>query len=67
MAETASGSNVQSKQSTCYQNLTWQNKARNESNKCIEQKSLTDHGYDANHGKNKFIACMDQLQQPWQN
>ena len=27
MAETASGSNVQSKQSTCYRNLTWKNKA----------------------------------------
>ena len=27
MAKTVSGSNVQSKQSTCYGNLTWQNKA----------------------------------------
>ena len=27
MAETASGSNVQSKKSTCYRNLTLQNKA----------------------------------------
>ena len=25
------------------------------------------HVYEANHGKSKFIACMDQLQQPWQN
>ena len=30
MAETASGSNVQSKQSTCYKNLTWQSKAWHE-------------------------------------
>ena len=35
MAETASGSNVQSKQSACYRNLTWKNKAWNESNKCM--------------------------------
>ena len=35
MAETASGSNVQSKQNTCYRNLTWKNKAWNESNKCM--------------------------------
>ena len=42
MAETASGSNVQSKQSTCYRNLTQQNKAWHESTKCIEQKFLTD-------------------------
>ena len=27
MSETASGSNVQSTKSTCYRNLTWQNKA----------------------------------------
>ena len=27
MTETASGSNVQSTKSTCYRNLTWQNKA----------------------------------------
>ena len=27
MPETASGSNVQSTKSTCYRNLTWQNKA----------------------------------------
>ena len=43
MAETASGSNVQSKQNTCYRNLTWQNKAWHEYTKCIEQKSLSDH------------------------
>ena len=43
MAETASGSNVQSKQNTCYRNLTWQSKAWNESTKCIEQTSLTGH------------------------
>ena len=27
MAETASGSNVQSTKTTCYRNLTWKNKA----------------------------------------
>ena len=35
MAETASGSNVQSKKSICYRNLTWQSKAWHESTKCI--------------------------------
>ena len=35
MAETASGSNVQSTKSICYRNLTWQNKAWKYSNKCI--------------------------------
>ena len=35
MAETATGSNVQSKQPTCYRNLTWQNKAWKYSTKCI--------------------------------
>ena len=35
MAETASGSNVQSKQSTWYRNLTWTNKAWKYSTKCI--------------------------------
>ena len=33
--KTASGSNVQSTKSTCYRNLTWQNKAWYESTKCI--------------------------------
>ena len=23
------------------------------------------HVHEANHGKRKFIGCMDQLQQPW--
>ena len=55
MAETASGSNVQSKKNTCYRNLTYQNKAWHEYTKCIEQKSLTDHEpkrirrYDGTH------------------
>ena len=55
MAETVSGSNVQSKKSICYRNLTWKNKAWHESTKCIEQKSLTDHEpkrirrYDGTH------------------
>ena len=55
MAETASGSNVQSKKSICYMNLRSNNKAWNKSTKCIEQKSLTDHEpirtrrYDGNH------------------
>ena len=35
MAETASGSNVQSTKITCYMNLTWQNKACKYSNKFI--------------------------------
>ena len=35
MPETASGSNVQSTKSTCYRNLTWQNKAWKCSTKCI--------------------------------
>ena len=35
MAETASGSNVQSTKATCYRNLTWQNKAWKCSTKCI--------------------------------
>ena len=43
MAETASGSNVQSTKSTCYRNLPWQNKAWQCSTKYIWQKSLTDH------------------------
>ena len=25
------------------------------------------HVYETKHGKKKFIACKDQLQQPWQN
>ena len=55
MAETTSGSNVQSKQATCYRKLTQQNKAWHESTECIEQKSLTDHEpkrnrrYDGTH------------------
>ena len=35
MTETASGSNVQSMKSTCYRNLTWQNKAWQYSTKRI--------------------------------
>ena len=35
MPETASGSNVQSTKSTCYSNLTWQNKAWKYSTKFI--------------------------------
>ena len=124
MTETASGNNVQSTKSTCYRNGTWLNKAWQYSNKCIWQKSLTDHKpkrtrrydgkhvniasfvirfqtwhktehgrninmkaslwalcthyramhdktsiptarwhvYEAIHGKNNCIACMDQLQ-----
>ena len=55
MTETASGCNVQSTISTCYRNLTWQNKAWKYSTKCILQKSFTDHKpksirrYDGNH------------------
>ena len=35
MPVTASRSNVQSMKSTCCRNLTWKNKAWNESNKCM--------------------------------
>ena len=47
--------NVQSYQTTCYRNLSWQIKAWNESTNCIEQESLTDHKpkrirkYDGTH------------------
>ena len=40
MTETASGSNVQRKQSPCYRNLTQQNKAWHESTKFIEKSPL---------------------------
>ena len=69
MAETASGNNVQSKKNTCYRNLKWQNKARHEFTKCIEQKSLTDHKprrtrrYDGNHVN---IASFVNRFQTWQ-
>ena len=69
MAETASDSNVQSKQNTCYKNLTQQNKAWYESTKCIEQKSLTDHEpkriirYDGTHIN---IASFVNRLQTWQ-
>ena len=69
MAETASGSNVQSKQNTCYRNLTWQNKAWQYSTKCIWQKSLTYHKpkrtrrYDGNHVN---IASFVNRFQTWQ-
>ena len=43
MSKTISGSNVWSKQTTCYRNISWQTKAWNGSNKSIDQKSLTDH------------------------
>ena len=69
MAETASGSKVQSTKSTCYRNLTWQNKAWKYSTKCIWQKSLTDHKtkrtrrYDGNHVN---IASFVNRFQTWQ-
>ena len=50
-----SGCNVQSYQTTCYRNLSWQTKAWHEPTNCIEQKSLTDHEpkrirkYDGTH------------------
>ena len=55
LAETTSGCNVESYQTTCYRNLTWQKKAWNESTTFIEQKSFTDHEpkrirkYDGTH------------------
>ena len=41
LTETASGCNVQSYQTTCYMNLTWQTKAWHASTKYKEQNSLT--------------------------
>ena len=55
MQKITSRSNVQSYQTTCYRNLSWQTKAWHESTKCIDQKSLTDHEpkrnrkYDGTH------------------
>ena len=43
MSKTTSVSNVQSKKTTCYMNRSQQTKAWNDSTKCIEQKSLTEH------------------------
>ena len=33
----------------------------------ISIASARRHVYETKHGKNKIIACKDQLQQPWQN
>ena len=33
----------------------------------ISIESARRHVHETNHGKNKLIACKDQLQQPWQN
>ena len=41
LAEITSGCNVQSYQTTCYRNLTWQTKAWNANTKYKEQNSLT--------------------------
>ena len=41
-AEITSGCNVQSYQTTCYRNLTWQTNAWNASTKDKEQNSLTE-------------------------
>ena len=55
MQKITSRCNVQSYQTTCYRNLSWQTKAWHESTKCIDQKSLTDHKpkrirkYDGTH------------------
>ena len=54
-AEITSGCNVQSYQTTCYRKLTWQTKAWNDTTKCIDQMSFTDHKpkrirkYDGTH------------------
>ena len=54
-AEIISGCNVQSQQTTCYRNISWQTKAWHEPTKFIDQKSLTDHEpkrirkYDGTH------------------
>ena len=42
MAEITSGCNIQSYQTTCYRNLSWQTKAWHDTTKCIEQKYLTE-------------------------
>ena len=69
MAETASGSNVQSTKNTCSRNLTWQTKACNECTKCIKQKSLNDHEskrirrYDGTHVN---LASFVNRFQTWQ-
>ena len=42
LAERTSGCNVQSSQTTCYRNLTWQTKAWHASTKYKEQNSLTE-------------------------
>ena len=55
MQKITSGCNVQSYQTVCYRNLTWQTKAWHESTNCIDQESLTDHEpkrirkYDGTH------------------
>ena len=55
MQKLTSGCNVQSYQTTCYRNISWQKNSWNESTNCIEQKSLTDHEpkghkkYDGTH------------------
>ena len=54
-AEITSGCNVQSYQTTCYRNLSWQTKPWHGITKCIEQKSFTDQEpkrirrYDGTH------------------
>ena len=54
-AEITSGCNVQSKQTACYRNISWQKKAWHESTNSIYQKSLTEHEpkghrkYDGTH------------------
>ena len=50
MQKITSGCNVQSYQTTCYRNISWQAKAWHESTKSIDQKSLTDHE-PKGHGK----------------
>ena len=55
MPKSTSGRNVQSKQTTCYRNISQQTMAWNESTKYIDPKSLTDHEpkrhrrYDGTH------------------
>ena len=50
-----SGCNVQSYQTACYRNLSWQKKAWHDTTKCIDQMSCTDHEpkrirkYDGTH------------------
>ena len=58
LAEITSGCNVQSYQTTCYMNLTWQTKAFNASTKDKDQNSLTELIPKINRKYGSIIANM---------